>query len=53
MKARSGEGKVALTPNEWFKAKRFKGQYYLHIIANTATDPTLYIIQNPAGKLTP
>ena len=26
VKARAGEGDVALTPNEWFKAKRFKEQ---------------------------
>lgn len=53
VKARAREGEVALTPNEWFKAKRFKDQYYLYIVANASTNPTLYIIQNPAENLKP
>ena len=53
VKARAGIGEVALTPNEWFKAKRFKEQYYLYIVANAATNPTLYIVNNPAENLTP
>ncbi|MEZ0343385.1 MAG: helicase-related protein [Caldimicrobium sp.] len=53
VKARAGIGDVALTPNEWFKAKRFKNQYYLYIVANATTNPTLYIIQNPAENLNP
>ncbi|MGC9109629.1 MAG: helicase-related protein [Caldimicrobium sp.] len=53
VKARAEIGDVALTPNEWFKAKRFKDQYYLYIVANISTNPTLYIIQNPAENLKP
>lgn len=53
VKARAGEGAVALTPNEWFKARRFKEQYWLYVVANAATNPTLYIINNPAEKLKP
>jgi len=53
VKARAGEGEVALTPNEWFKAKRFKEQYYLYVITHAATNPTLHIIQNPAESLKP
>jgi superfamily II DNA or RNA helicase len=52
VKARSGEGDLALTPNEWFKAKRFKDQYYLYVVANAATNPTLYIVRNPAEEIT-
>ncbi len=51
VKARATTGDVALTPNEWFKAKRFKNQYWLYIVENAATNPTLYIINNPAEKL--
>ena len=51
VKARKGEGQVALTPNEWFKAKRFKGQYWLYVVANATTKPELYIINNPAENL--
>jgi len=27
---------VALTINEWFKAQRFKNDYYLYVVMNTA-----------------
>ncbi|MCW7074986.1 MAG: DUF3883 domain-containing protein [Candidatus Methanospirare jalkutatii] len=53
VKARAGERDVALTPNERFKAKRFKEQYWLYVVANAATNPTLYIINNPAENLKP
>jgi len=51
VKARINEGEVALTLNEWFKAKRFKQQYWLYIVVNAKTNPTLYIIDNPAENL--
>jgi hypothetical protein len=51
VKARADEGQVALTCNEWFKAKRFKEQYWLYVVANAATKPTLSIIKNPAQNL--
>jgi len=51
VKARSEEGSVALTQNEWFKAKRFKEKYWLYVVVNASTNPTLYIINNPAESL--
>ncbi len=51
VKARAKSGDIALTPNEWFKAKRFGEQYYLYIVENATTNPTLYIIRNPAKNL--
>lgn len=51
VKAREGEGLVALTKNEWIKARRFKDQYWLYVVANAARKPSLYIIQNPANFL--
>ncbi len=51
VKARSEEGPVALTQNEWFKAKRFKEQYWLYVVSNAVTNPSLYIINNPAENL--
>jgi SNF2 family DNA or RNA helicase len=51
VKARATTGDVALTPNEWFKAKRFKENYWLYVVENAAINPTLYIINNPAEKL--
>jgi SNF2 family DNA or RNA helicase len=51
VKARSKEGFVSLTQNEWFKASRFKDDYYLYAVFHSATKPELYIIQNPAEKI--
>jgi SNF2 family DNA or RNA helicase len=51
VKARAGTGAVALTQNEWFKAKRFKDEYFLYVILNAATRPELIIVQNPAEEL--
>jgi superfamily II DNA/RNA helicase len=51
VKARKEEGDVALTVNEWLKAKRFKENYWLYIVCNAITNPTLYIINNPAENL--
>ncbi len=53
VKARAGEGEVALTPNEWFKARRFKEKYWLYIVTNAVENPVLYIINNPAENLKP
>ena len=51
VKARAASGCVALTQNEWFKAKRFKHECYLYAIMNAGEKPELYIIQNPAENL--
>jgi len=53
VKARKGEGSVALTKNEWIKARRFKEQYWLYVVANAVSKPALFIIQNPANFLEP
>ncbi len=53
VKSRKDEREVALTPNEWFKAKRFKDKYWLYVVANASSNPTLYIIGNPAENLKP
>jgi SNF2 family DNA or RNA helicase len=53
VKGRAGTGSVALTQNEWFKARRFQDEYYLYAVLNTATNPALYMIQNPADVLKP
>ena len=53
VKARAGLGAVALTQNEWFKAKQFKSDYFLYAVLNAGTQPDLYIIQNPAEETHP
>ncbi|HUX76947.1 MAG TPA: helicase-related protein [Anaerolineae bacterium] len=53
VKARSKVGPVALTQNEWFKASRFSSEFYLYVVLNAASQPQLYIIQDPASNLQP
>ena len=53
VKARADIGAIALTQNEWFKAKRFGNDYYLYVVYKSVTNPELLIIQNPAEKLKP
>ncbi len=53
VKARAGSGPVALTQNEWFKARRFGDDYFLYVVLNAAASPQLYRIQNPAALLKP
>jgi len=52
VKARSKEGIVSLTSNEWFKAKRFKNEYFLYSVMNARTVPELYITKDPYNTIT-
>ena len=51
VKTRAQIGDVALTQNEWFKAKRFEDDYYLYAVLNSALKPKLYIVRNPVENL--
>lgn len=51
VKARAETGAVALTQPEWFKALRFKDDYYLYTVMNAGGNPRLYFIQNPSETL--
>ena len=53
VKARSGEGNVELTQNEWLKARRFRESYWLYIVSSAATSHRLHIIRDPRSKLKP
>lgn len=53
VKGRAAVGPVQLTQNEWFKAQRFKDDYYLYVLLNATTEQQLYIIRNPAMILQP
>lgn len=51
VKARAEIGDIALTQNEWFKAHRFKDDYYLYVVFNASKSPQLFVIQNPSENL--
>ena len=51
VKARSDRVPVVLTSNEWFRAKQLKNDYFLYVVLNAATQPELYVIQNPAQQV--
>ncbi len=53
VKARAKIGEVDLTHNEWFKAKRFRDDYYLYVVYNAATIPELHVVRDPWSNLTP
>ena len=48
VKARAQSGPVALTQNEWFKAKRFGEDYYLYVVYTAATTAELHVVRDPA-----
>ncbi len=51
VKARSQEGVLVLTPNEWLMAQRLKDEYWIYVVINAGSKPKLFLIQNPAEKL--
>jgi len=51
VKARAQSGDIALTQNEWFKAHRFKDDYYLYVVFNASSSPQLFIVKNPSENL--
>lgn len=56
VKGRHGVGQVALTRNEWFKAKHMGEDYYLYVVWNTKDQESALqplIIRNPARNTNP
>ncbi|MCS6772357.1 MAG: helicase-related protein [Kiritimatiellae bacterium] len=53
VKARAATGPIVLTPNEWLMAQRLGPDYWLYVVENAASEPKLFTLQNPAGKLRP
>jgi len=53
VKGRAGVGPVRLSPNEWTQAQQLGETFWLYIVVNCATEPRLYVIENPAAKLAP
>jgi len=48
VKGRSHVGRVALTDNEYRTAERLRGDYWLYVVFNCATQPEVHAIQDPA-----
>jgi len=53
VKARATSGAIILTPNEWLMARRLQQEYWLYVVENVSTNPTLHTLQNPAATLQP
>lgn len=51
VKAFAATGALTLTPHEWQMAQRLQDAYWLYIVENALTTPTLHTIQNPAARL--
>jgi hypothetical protein len=48
VKAFATTGEVHFTPHEWQISQRLGQEYWLYVVENAATNPTLHTIQNPA-----
>ncbi|MEB3886133.1 helicase-related protein [Lyngbya sp. CCY1209] len=48
VKGRAGIGEVALTTNEYKTAQRLGEDYWLYVVFDCATRPTLHVIRDPA-----
>lgn len=51
VKGRSGEGAVEMTVNEYIQAGNHRDKYWLYVVYNCDTVPTLYRIFNPFERL--
>ena len=51
VKGRAGRGSVQLTENKWPTAINVRERYWLYVVADCATSPVLYRVQDPAFKL--
>jgi hypothetical protein len=52
VKGRAGLGGVELSEREWLTAENLGDDYWLYIVINAKTNPTLTIIRNPVQTMT-
>lgn len=50
VKGRARVGDIELTPNEWAQANNHRDKYWLYVVFDCETTPTLKRIADPAGK---
>jgi superfamily II DNA or RNA helicase len=51
VKGRAGVGAVELSENEWLKAEQLGGAYWLYVVTDALTWPSLHAVQDPAHRL--
>ena len=51
VKARAGEGSVALTTNEWYRASQMGDSYYLYVVWDARAGTKPIVIRNPVANL--
>jgi hypothetical protein len=51
VKGCKGEAAVELTANEWAQAANHRDRYWLYVVYNCSTVPTLYRVPDPFGRL--
>ena len=51
VKGRSGKPSIELTENEWTQAANHRDKYWLYVVYNCDSVPTLYRVMDPFGKL--
>jgi len=51
VKGRAGVGAVELSGNEWLKAEQLGEAYWLYIVTDALTLPSLHVVQDPAHRL--
>jgi hypothetical protein len=48
---RAGGGAVELSANEWLKAEQLSEDYWLYIVTDALSSPSLHLVQDPARRL--
>jgi hypothetical protein len=51
VKGRAAVGAVELSANEWLKAEQLGEDYWLYIVTDATSSPSLYRVQDPAHRL--
>jgi len=51
VKGRSGKQAIELTANEWAQAANHRDRYWLYVVYDCDTTPTLYRVPDPFGNL--
>jgi hypothetical protein len=51
VKGRSGTQAIEMTANEWAQAANHRDRYWLYVVYDCDTTPTLYRVPDPFGRL--